>query len=60
MGGYSIGYWSETFFRKNYPEMQSTFAVVNLVIIVGGGVPGSFLGGYLGDKLEGMWPRIKG
>lgn len=60
MGGYAIGFWSETFFRTNHPKMQEVFAIANLVIIVGGGVPGSFLGGYLGDKLQPTFPLIKG
>lgn len=30
------------------------------VIIIGGGIPASFIGGYLSDKLEDRIPNIKG
>jgi hypothetical protein len=33
---------------------------MNTVIVVGGGLPASFLGGYLADKLEHKYPNVKG
>ena len=33
---------------------------MNSVIVIGGGLPASFLGGYLSDKLEDRIPNIKG
>jgi len=33
---------------------------MNTVIVVGGGLPASFLGGYLGDKFEDKIPNVKG
>jgi hypothetical protein len=30
------------------------------VIVIGGGIPASFIGGYLSDKLEDRIPNIKG
>ena len=33
---------------------------MNTVIVVGGGLPASFLGGYLADKLEYRLPNVKG
>lgn len=59
-GGYSLGFLSATFFDHRYPENTTQFAYMNTVIIVGGGLPSSFLGGYLSDKLENRIPNIKG
>ena len=33
---------------------------MNTVIVVGGGLPASFLGGYLADKFESRVPNVKG
>ena len=33
---------------------------MNVVVVVGGGIPASLLGGYLSDKLEGKLGNIKG
>lgn len=60
MGGYSIGFWGETFFDKVYHDHQKTYAYMNVVVEVLGGLPGSYMGGYLGDILEESYPRIKG
>jgi hypothetical protein len=33
---------------------------MNSVIVIGGGLPASMLGGYIADKFEGRYPQIKG
>ena len=33
---------------------------MNTVIVVGGGLPASMLGGYLSDRLEGTYGSVKG
>jgi hypothetical protein len=59
-GGYSLGFLSATFFLHKYPENDSQYAYMASVIVIGGGVPSCFIGGYLSDKLEDRIPNIKG
>lgn len=59
-GGFSLGFWSATFFKNNYPNFTNEFSVLNAVVVIFAGLPSAYIGGYLSDKLEGKNPRIKG
>ena len=59
-GGYSLGFLSGPFFEKRFPEHTTQFSYMNAVVVIGGGLPASFLGGYLSDKLEARVGSIKG
>lgn len=59
-GGYTLGFLSATFFIHRYPENTIQYAYMSSVIVIGGGLPASFLGGYLSDTLEHRIPNIKG
>ena len=59
-GGYSLGFLGSTFFDFRYPDNINQYSYMNTVIVVGGGLPASFLGGYLADKLEDRHPNVKG
>lgn len=49
--GYALGAWLPTFFRRQYGIEASHYAIpVGLVVLFGGGV-GSFIGGFLSDRL---------
>ena len=59
-GGYALGFLGATFFDHRYPDNQTQFGYMNSVIVIGGGLPASLLGGYLSDKYEYKWGNIKG
>ena len=59
-GGYSLGFLTAEFFEHRFPEYTNQFAVMNSVIVIGGGLPASMLGGYLSDRLESRYGSIKG
>ncbi len=59
-GGFSIGFWSPTFFQGNYPGHTKQYAVLNACVVIIGGLSSSYMGGWLTDKFEGRYPRIKG
>ena len=59
-GGYSLGFLSGNFFEKRYPDYTQQFAYMNAVVVVGGGLPASMLGGWLSDRFEDKYPAIKG
>lgn len=59
-GGYALGFLSATFFDNRYPEHQLQYSYMSSVIVIGGGLPASMLGGYLSDKYEKKYPNIKG
>jgi hypothetical protein len=59
-GGYALGFLSATFYENRYPDNTNEYAIMNSVIVIGGGLPASMLGGYLGDKLEYKYPQVKG
>ena len=59
-GGYSLGFLSGPFFEKRYPDNTNQFAYMNAVIVIGGGLPASFLGGWLSDVFEDKYPTMKG
>ena len=59
-GGYSLGFLSGAFFEDRYPDYTTQFAYMNTVVVVGGGLPASMLGGYLSDRLEGRFGNVKG
>lgn len=59
-GGYSLGFLSGGFFEDRYPDYTTQFGIMNAVVVIGGGLPASMLGGYLSDKLEGRIGSIKG
>ena len=55
-GGYSLGFLSATFFIHRYPDNNTQYAYMASVIVIGGGLPSSFTGGYLADKFEDRFP----
>jgi hypothetical protein len=57
MGGYSLGFGSAGFFEGKYPDNHNAFAFMGAFVVIGGGLPASMVGGFLGDKLE---PKIGG
>ena len=59
-GGYSLGFLSGGFFEDRYPDYTTEFSIMNAVIVIGGGLPASMLGGYLSDSLEGKIGCVKG
>jgi MFS family permease len=59
-GGYSLGFLSATFFIHKYPDNTTQYGYMASVIVIGAGLPASFLGGYLSDKFEDRMPMIKG
>ena len=59
-GGYSLGFLTAEFFENRFPDYTNQFAVMNSVIVIGGGLPASMLGGYLSDRLESRYGSIKG
>jgi len=59
-GGYSLGFLSATFFLHKYPENDSQYAYMSSVVVICGGLPASFTGGLIADKLEHRFPNIKG
>jgi len=58
-GGYALGFGGATFWEHRYADHQTQYAYMNTVIVVGGGLPASMLGGYLSDKLEKRYGNIK-
>lgn len=59
-GGYSLGFLSGNFFEKRYPDNANQFAYMNAVVVIGGGLPASMLGGYLSDRFESRYGSVKG
>lgn len=59
-GGYSLGFLSATFFLHKYPDNENQYAYMASVIVIGGGLPASFIGGYIADKFEARFPNVKG
>lgn len=50
--GCIITYYLPVFFGKNYPEMKTTYSLVNAAILSIGGIVASLISGILADKLE--------
>ena len=49
--GYALGAWLPTFFVRQYGVDASHYAIpVGVVVVLGGGL-GSFLGGFISDRL---------
>lgn len=59
-GGFSIGFWSPSFFQNLYPDKETEYSITNAFVVVVGGLTSSYMGGYLSDKFEDRYPRIKG
>ena len=59
MGGYSLGFLSATFFETRYPDYIHQYAFMGAFVVIGGGLPASMIGGYLGDKFESKIGGIK-
>ena len=59
-GGYTLGFLSATFFIHRYPQNTLDYAYMSSVVVIGGGLPASFVGGYLSDTFEHKYPQIKG
>jgi nitrate/nitrite transporter NarK len=59
-GGYSLGFWAPSFFQNVYPTYSKQYSIINSLLIIVGGVTSSFIGGYIGDKFEYKYPKIKG
>lgn len=57
--GYALGAWLPTFFSRQYGVEASHYAIpVGLVVLCGGGA-GSFIGGFLSDRLSSRWGNAK-
>lgn len=52
IGGATIGYFGVLFFTQVYSKYDKEFSILNIFISIGGGIPSSLLGGYLGDYFE--------
>jgi heme O synthase-like polyprenyltransferase len=52
IGGATIGYFGVFFFTQVYAKYDKEFSILNIFISIGGGIPSSLLGGYLGDYYE--------
>lgn len=59
-GGYSLGFLSGPFFEKRYPDYTNQFSIMNAVVVIGGGLPASMLGGWMSDKYEDKIGSMKG
>lgn len=59
-GGYSLGFLSGGFFEDRYPDYTKEFSIMNAVIVIGGGLPASMIGGWMSDAWEERYPNIKG
>ena len=59
-GGFSIGFCSPSFFQNLYPDKETEYSITNAFVVVVGGLTSSYMGGYLSDKFEDRYPRIKG
>ena len=59
-GGFSIGFWSKTYFEGNFPDYIDQYSVLNALVVIIGGVTSSYMGGYISDKYEAKYPKIKG
>ena len=59
-GGYSLGFLSGPFFEDRFPDYTNQFSVMNAVVVIGGGLPASMLGGWMSDKLEHKVGSMKG
>ena len=60
MGGYTLGFWAKDYFSKTYPENNNEFAIAYFLILIFGSVPSELIGGYICDKYEPAYPKIKG
>ena len=60
MGGYSLGFWGKNYFQNVFPERQNEYAIAYFFILIFGGIPSEMIGGYITDKYEPVYPRIKG
>lgn len=59
-GGYSLGFLSGPFFEKRYPDYTQQFSIMNAVVVIGGGLPASMIGGWMSDKFEDRVGSVKG
>ena len=59
MGGYSLGFLSAKFFENRYPDYITQYSFMGAFVVIGGGLPASMVGGWLGDKYEKKIGGIK-
>lgn len=59
-GGYSLGFLGSKYFEGVYPDNKNEYAWQNAGVVIVGGLGASVFGGYLADKYEYTYPRIKG
>lgn len=60
MGGYSLGYWGKTYFSMVYEDYNNEFSIAYFLILIFGGIPSEIIGGYICDKYEAQYPKVKG
>jgi len=60
IGGYVIGFWGENFFTSVFPAYQTEYSIGNFIVTCFGGMPSSFIGGWIGDRYEKRFNPIKG
>lgn len=59
-GGYMLGFWARKYFSEMYPDSVNKFALSYFLILTFGSVPSELIGGFLTDRYEESYPRIKG
>ena len=52
IGGATIGFFGVSFFTQVYPDYNREFSIINVFVAIGGGIPSSYIGGFLGDYFE--------
>ena len=47
-----MGFLGPSFFTKVYRDYDKKYSILNAFVSIGGAIPSTFLGGYLGDYFE--------
>lgn len=60
-GGYAIGYYMPAFFGAVYNDdkLKNLYFLLNAFVVSIGGFASAMTGGYVSDKYEKKYPRIK-
>jgi MFS family permease len=52
--GFAIGAWAAPYFRSAFPSRAGEYALINALIVAGGGTLSAVSGGLLADRLSGL------
>ena len=52
IGATAKGYFNVFFFTQVYADYNTEFSILNIFVSIGGGIPASLIGGFLGDYYE--------